>query len=85
MILTSPINMLFKNYLYFQLGIYDAVGSKSKASTLIAVDENDKRNRTDSTASLYQTMNIDDLLNLLKETKSVHDEADILHYLFEIK
>ena len=30
-------------------------------------------------------MNVDDLLGLLKETKSLHDEADILHYLYETK
>lgn len=33
----------------------------------------------------YQNMNINDLLNMLKETKSLHDEADILHYLYENK
>lgn len=33
----------------------------------------------------YHHMNVDEMLNLLKETKSLHDEADILHFLYETK
>ena len=33
----------------------------------------------------YQSMNEDDLLTMLKETKSLHDEADILHCLLLMK
>lgn len=45
----------------------------------------ERRVRTDSNNPQYQTMNVEMLLNLLKETKSLHDEADILHFLYEAK
>lgn len=48
----------------------------------ITCDDLDKRVRTDTS---FQTMTEEDLLLMLKETKSLHDEADILHYLLEIK
>ena len=52
--------------------------------TTITLDEGDKRTRNDSPVH-FHTMNTDELLKILKETKSLHDEADILHYLFETK
>jgi phosphorylase kinase alpha/beta subunit len=51
----------------------------------ISIEEGEKRTRLDSTSSTFHTMSADDLLSLLKEDKSLHDEADILHYLYEIK
>ena len=52
----------------------------------LSVEESEKRLRTDSpSATAYHSMNVDELLNMLKENKSLHDEADILHYLYEIK
>ena len=48
----------------------------------ISYEEIDKRPRNDTT---FQSMNEEDMLLMLKETKSLHDEADILHYLLEIK
>lgn len=41
----------------------------------------DSRTRTES----YNSMDEEDLFNMLKETKSLHEEADILHCLFELK
>jgi hypothetical protein len=43
------------------------------------------RARSDSNAMLFQSMDVDVLFNLLKEAKTIHDEADILHYLYETK
>ena len=52
----------------------------------INLDDSEKRSRTSEIPlSQFQNMNDDDLLVMLKETKSLHDEADILHYLFERK
>lgn len=63
-------------------GIKDAAKNKPMISV---EDVENKRTRADTTSSQFQSMNVDDLLNMLKETKSIHDEADILHYLFETK
>ncbi len=41
--------------------------------------------RVRGTETQYQNMNVEELLNLLKDTKSLHDEADILHFLYETK
>ena len=41
--------------------------------------------RIRGTETQYQNMNVEELLNLLKDTKSLHDEADILHFLYETK
>jgi hypothetical protein len=43
------------------------------------------RARSNSNTMLYQSMDVDIVLNLLKETKSIQDEADILHYIYETK
>lgn len=56
----------------------------------ISLDELDKRSSRasgdqTSMSSQFHTMNVEDLLMMLKETKSIHEEADILHYLFETK
>lgn len=48
----------------------------------ISYEEIDKRPRNDTS---FQSMNEEDMLLMLKETKSLHDEADILHYLLETK
>jgi hypothetical protein len=48
----------------------------------VSDDEQDKRTRTETS---FQSMNEEDLLLMLKVTKSLHDEADILHYLLETK
>lgn len=56
--------------------------------SMISLDDLDKRtSRSSEQISLtqFQSMNDEDLLNMLKETKSIHEEADILHYLFESK
>jgi hypothetical protein len=60
--------------------------SKKQFKPLLTLDDAEKRPRSDTpTSSQYQAMNIDDLLNTLKHIKSLHDEADIIHYLYEIK
>lgn len=54
----------------------------------ISLEDLDKRTSRSgelTPTSQFQSMNPEDLLNLLKETKSLHEEADILHYLFETK
>lgn len=67
------------------------VEQRRESDVLISLDEIDKRfNRGDqsggaSYAAQFQSMNVEDLLNMLKDTKSLHEEADILHYLFETK
>ncbi len=42
--------------------------------------ESDKRSSTS-----FHRMNEYELLGMLRETKSLHDHADILHYLYETK
>ena len=52
----------------------------------MAISIEDKENlRLRETPVIFESMNTDDLLNMLKETKSLHVEADILHYLHETK
>lgn len=48
----------------------------------ISYEELDKRPKPDTS---FHNMKPEDILALLKETKSLHDEADILHYLLEIE
>lgn len=66
----------------------DATTTLANSKTAISLDELDKRTGrlSDQTyLSQFQSMNDDVLLTMLKETKSLHEEADILHYLFETK
>ncbi|CAF0780748.1 unnamed protein product [Brachionus calyciflorus] len=49
------------------------------------LDDTNDRQRYIVQNVTYQKMNDDDLLNLLRDNKSLHDEADILHYLYETK
>ena len=55
----------------------------------ISLDDLDKRSTGRAgeltPLSQFQSMNAEDLLTTLKESKSLHEEADILHYLFETK
>jgi hypothetical protein len=46
----------------------------------VSDDEQDKRTRTETS---FQSMNEEDLLLMLKVTKSLHDEADILQQLHD--
>ena len=55
----------------------NAIDNENKES-----EENETRSKAETQ---FQSMNEYDLLALLKETKSLHDEADILHYLQEKK
>jgi hypothetical protein len=48
-------------------------------------DADDRRARTEVNSVQLHNMNFDEVLNLLKETKSLHDEADVLHFLYETK
>lgn len=68
--------------------IKDSSKKSEKPEIGITVDDKEKRHRSDSAnhnATQYQSMNDEDLLSMLKETKFLNDEADILHYLFETK
>ena len=50
------------------------------------MDEKDqKRTRSDTPTRHYEKMNEFDLLSMLKDNKSLLDEADIVHYLYETK
>jgi hypothetical protein len=51
----------------------------------IEITDNHEEKRIRMETQNYQTMNVDVLYELLKQTKSIHDEADILHFLFETK
>lgn len=44
-----------------------------------------QQSRSNAPNETYQKMNDDDILNMLRDNKSLHDEADILHYLYETK
>ncbi len=56
---------------------------KKDLKTGISIDEN-SRLRGEPPV-VFESMNTDDLLHMLKETKSLHVEADIIHYLYETK
>ena len=72
------------NYLTIKINLSKKIVIKDQKVRLekstITYEETRPRNDTS-----FQSMNEEDLLAMLKETKSVHDEADILHYLLEIK
>ena len=66
----------------------DTTATLGNSKTALSLDELDKRTGrlSDQTyLSQFQSMNDEVLLTMLKETKSLHEEADILHYLFETK
>lgn len=56
---------------------------KYARSELSNANENEDRRIRDN--KQYLSMNTDEVINLLKETKSLHDEADIVHFLYETK
>ncbi len=56
---------------------------KKELKSSISIDEN-SRSRGEPLV-VFESMNTDDLLHMLKETKSLHVEADIIHYLYETK
>jgi len=56
---------------------------KKELKSSISIEEN-SRSRGEPLV-IFESMNTDDLLHMLKETKSLHVEADIIHYLYETK
>lgn len=59
------------------------IEKKIEQHNLEKMSDMESRSRNESLS--YQSMNEEDLLTMLKETKSLHDEADILHCLFLMK
>ncbi len=91
---THSVHVSFKSNTYWLSIIYrrlcifanlDLTEIYKTKNEISQSEKEDKQLRSRSDNIPFQSMNVDVVLNLLKETKSLHDEADILHYLYETK